>query len=112
MQDPASGFYHNVLNHPDSFEETSGTAIFTMAIARGINEGWIKDKKYRPYVLKGWKALDSVIGEDGTVSQICMGTMCTEDVQYYYKRPVVKDDSHGLLGLIFAGIEVQKLLNN
>jgi rhamnogalacturonyl hydrolase YesR len=112
MQDPVSGFYHNVLNRPDSFEETSGTAIFTMAIARGINQGWIKDKKYRPYVLKGWKALDSVIGEDGTVSQICMGTMCTEDVQYYYKRPVVKDDSHGLLGLIFAGIEVQKLLNN
>ncbi|NRA50148.1 MAG: glycoside hydrolase family 88 protein [Phaeodactylibacter sp.] len=111
MQDQTSGFYHNVLNHPDSFEETSGTAIFTMAIARGINEGWIKDKKYRSYALNGWKALDSIIDTDGTVSQICMGTMCTEDVQYYYERPVVKDDSHGLLGLIFAGIEVQKLLN-
>ncbi|RMG61647.1 MAG: hypothetical protein D6722_19420 [Bacteroidetes bacterium] len=110
-QDPESGFYHNVLNHDDSFEETSGTAIFTMAIARGINHGWLKRKTYEPYVLAGWKAIDTVIAEDGTVSQICMGTMCSEDVQYYYQRPVVEDDSHGLLGLIFAGIEVQKMLD-
>ena len=109
-QNPQSGFYHNVLNRSDSFEETSGTAIFTMAIARGINQGWLKRKKYEEYVLKGWKALDSVIAEDGTVGQVCMGTMCSEDVQYYFERPVVKDDSHGLLGLIFAGIEVQKLV--
>ena len=111
MQDTASGFYHNVLDHADSFEETSGTAIFTMAIARGINQGWLIRKKYEPYVLRGWKALDSVIETDGTVSRICMGTMCSEDIGYYYERPVVRDDSHGLLGLTFAGIEVQKMLD-
>lgn len=110
MQDPETGFYHNVLNRPQSFKETSGTAIFTMAIARGINQGWLNKKKYGIYALKGWQALDSVIEKDGTVTDICMGTMCTEDEQYYFNRPVVKDDSHGLLGLIFAGIEVQKFL--
>lgn len=111
VQDPVSGFYHNVLDHPDSFAETSGTAIFTMAIARGINQGWLDRKTYRPYVLQGWRALDSVIAPDGTVTQICMGTMCTEDLRYYYERPVVKDDSHGLLGLLFAGMEVQRMLD-
>ncbi|MEM1136871.1 MAG: glycoside hydrolase family 88 protein [Bacteroidota bacterium] len=110
MQDAASGFYFNVLDKPDSFKETSGTAIFTMTIARGINNGWLSKKKYSPYAMNGWKALDSVIAKDGTVTDICMGTMCSEDVKYYYKRPVVKDDSHGLLGLVFAGIEMQKLI--
>lgn len=109
-QNPETGFYHNVLNKPESFKETSGTAIFTMAIARGINNGWLNRKTYEPYALKGWQALTTVIREDGHVTDICMGTMCSEDVQYYFERPVVEDDSHGLLGLIFAGIEMQKLV--
>lgn len=111
MQNKETGFYHNVLDRPESFEETSGTAIFTMAIARGINNGWIDRGRYLDFAIKGWKALDSVIGEDGKVTDICMGTMCSEDVKYYFNRPVVEDDSHGLLGLIFAGIEMQMLFD-
>jgi rhamnogalacturonyl hydrolase YesR len=110
MQNQETGFWHNVLNKPDSYPETSGTAIFTMAIARGINQGWLKRKTYEATALKGWEALKTVIDEDGTVRDICMGTMCSEDVQYYYDRPKVDNDSHGLLGLIFTGIEMQRLV--
>ena len=106
----ADGFWTNVID-VKSVQETSGTAIFTMAIARGINQGWLKRRKYEPYALKGWKALDSVIDEDGTVHQICMGTMCSEDIEYYLKRPIVDDDSHGMLGLIAAAIEVQEMMD-
>ncbi|MGC9354003.1 MAG: glycoside hydrolase family 88/105 protein, partial [Mariniphaga sp.] len=107
----ADGFWRNVLDVKESVKETSGTAIFTMAIARGINEGWLKRKDYEQAVLKGWSALDSVIENDGTVRGICMGTMCSEDLNYYLSRPIVDDDSHGMLGLIMAGIEVQKMIN-
>ncbi len=107
----ADGFWRNVLDVKESVKETSGTAIFTMAIARGINEGWLKRKEYEQEVLKGWSALDSVIEGDGTVRGICMGTMCSEDLNYYLSRPIVDDDSHGMLGLIMAGIEVQKMIN-
>jgi len=109
-QNAETGFYHNVLDRKDSFKETSGTAIHTMAIARGINNGWLKRKKYEEYAMKGWQALETVIADNGKVTDICMGTMCSEDVQYYFKRPVVVDDSHGLLGLVFCGIEMQKLV--
>jgi unsaturated rhamnogalacturonyl hydrolase len=40
-----------------------------------------------------------------------MGTMCSEDLNYYLSRPIVDDDSHGMLGLIMAGIEVQKMID-
>ena len=106
----ADGFWKNVID-VDSRQETSGTAIFTMAIARGINRGWLKRAAYEKYVLKGWHALDSVIEEDGTVRNICMGTMSSEDVNYYLNRPIVDDDSHGMLGLIVAAIEVQKMID-
>ncbi len=108
-QDKQTGFYPNLLDESESFKETSGTAIFTMAIARGINNGWLAKKEYSNYALKGWGALTSVISDSGEVGEICMGTMCSEDKDYYRNRPVVKNDSHGLLGLVFAGIEMQKL---
>lgn len=106
------GFWYNVLDVPASGNETSGTAIFVMAIARGINHGWLDKNEFEETARKGWKALRSVIEPDGTVHGICMGTMCSEDVNYYLTRPILDNDSHGLLGLIAAGIEMQKLLYN
>jgi rhamnogalacturonyl hydrolase YesR len=106
-----NGFWLNVLDRPDSKEEVSGTAIFTMAIARGVSYGWLNAKKYKPYALKGWEALKTQIKADGTVHNICMGTMCSEDVNYYLKRPFYDDDTHGTFAVMFAGIEVSKLGN-
>jgi rhamnogalacturonyl hydrolase YesR len=107
----SAGFWHNVIDCSDSPEEVSGTAIFTMAIARGITHGWIDAKKYRPAVLKGWNAIASEIEKDGTVHKICVGTMCSEDVNYYIHRPFYDNDTHGSFAVLFAGIEVQKMLN-
>lgn len=105
-----NGFWLQLLDRPDSREEVSGTAIFVMAIARGIRLGWLNSKKYMPYALKGWKALETQVGEDGTVYNICYGTMCSEDEEYYRKRPFYENDTHGLFAVLFAGIEMHKLL--
>ena len=105
------GFWYNVIDAPESNDETSGTAIITLAIARGINEGWLDDK-YKTNAIKAWKALESMIEKDGTVHGICMGTMCSQDLNYYLERPILDDDSHGILGLMFAAIEMDRLLKN
>lgn len=107
-----SGFWYNVLEYPESKEEVSGTAIFVMSIARGINYGWLDKKTYYPILQKGWNALATQVENDGTVHNICMGTMCSDDVNYYISRPFFDDDTHGSFAVIFAGIEVYKLLNN
>lgn len=106
-----SGFWHNVINRPDSPEEVSGTAIFAMALARGIRYGWLDKEKYTPAVLRAWQAVASEIEPDGTVHDICVGTMCSEDENYYVQRPFYDDDTHGSFAVIFAGIEVQKMLD-
>ena len=107
-----NGFWLQVLDRPDSHEEVSGTAIFTMAIARGINNGWLNAKKYKPCVLKGWEAIKTQIEPDGTVHNICYGTMCSEDVNYYMNRPFYDNDTHGLFAVLFAGIEVNALIGS
>ena len=101
-----NGFWLQLLDRPNSPEEVSGTAIFTMAIARGIHKGWLKADTYRPYAEKGWSAIKSQIESDGTVHNICYGTMCSEDENYYLQRPFYDDDTHGLFAVLFAGIEM------
>lgn len=105
LQNP-NGFWLQLLDRPQSPEEVSGTAIFTMAIARGIRQGWLKADTYRPYAEKGWKAITSQLEPDGTVHNICYGTMCSEDENYYLQRPFYDNDTHGLFAVLFAGIEM------
>ncbi|MEI6679052.1 MAG: glycoside hydrolase family 88 protein [Mariniphaga sp.] len=104
-----NGLWHNVLDHPESQLEVSGSAIFTMAIARGINEGWISEKQYRPIAQKGWDAIATQIDKGGTVRNICFGTMCSADINYYLKRPFYDNDTHGLFAVLFAAMEVSKM---
>lgn len=106
-----SGFWFNVADRPDSQKEVSGTAIFVMGIARGIRYGWLDAARYKPIALKGWEALKTRIDPDGTVHDICMGTMCSEDVSYYLNRPFYDNDTHGLFAVLFAGLELEKMLN-
>jgi rhamnogalacturonyl hydrolase YesR len=107
----ASGFWRNVIDRPDSPIEVSGTAIFTMAIARGVRLGWLNETDCKPAVMNGWKAVASQIEADGTVHKICVGTMCSEDINYYINRPFYDDDTHGSFAVLFAGMEVQKMLD-
>jgi len=107
----ASGFWYNVIDRTDSPEEVSGTAIFTMAIARGVTYGWLDAKRYEPIAVKGWNAVKSEIEPNGTVHKICVGTMCSEDVNYYITRPFYEDDTHGLFAVLFAGIDVYKMMS-
>jgi rhamnogalacturonyl hydrolase YesR len=106
-----SGLWRNVLDSPKSRPEVSGSAIFTMAIARGISQGWLNARQYRPIAEKAWNAITTQIGEDGTVRNICYGTMCSSDLDYYLKRPFYDNDTHGLFAVIFAALEVSKMQN-
>lgn len=105
------GSWFNVLDDEGSKPEVSGAAIFTFSIARGILHGWIDPEEFIPVALKGWRALESQTEEDGTVHNICEGTMCSEDVNYYHGRGLYDDDTHGLFAFIFAGIEMQRLVD-
>lgn len=105
----ADGFWFNVLDRPDSRKEVSGTAIFVMAFARGVQHGWLARETFLPAVARGWAALDTRIEADGTVRDICAGTMCTEDEEYYVTRPFYDNDTHGLFAVLFAAMEVERL---
>lgn len=103
-----SGLWHQVLDRNDSYLETSCTAMFTYSIAKAVNMGWI-DKRYSSIATQGWEGIKSNVRADGQVENICIGTGIGNDIGYYYKRPVLLNDIHGLGAVLMAGVEVLKM---
>lgn len=101
------GMWHQVLDHPESYEETSCTAMFVLGISRGVSNNWLP-KNYKQYALNGWNALLKQIN-NGVVENICVGTGIGKNLDFYFNRPVKKNDPRGLGAIITAGIEVSKL---
>ncbi|MEQ9296938.1 MAG: glycoside hydrolase family 88 protein [Cyclobacteriaceae bacterium] len=104
-----SGIWHQILNDPSTYEETSCTAMYTLSMARGINNGWL-DADYRENVLAGWNAVTNKIDEDGTVNRICRGTGIGTSVAFYNERKTFPHDPRGLGAVLTAGSEVYKML--
>lgn len=106
------GFWHQLLDRSDSYEETSATAIFTYCIAHAINQGWIEATTYGPVAHLGWEAVASKINDKGEVEDVCVGTGMGFDPAFYYYRPVSVKAAHGYGPVILAGAEMAKLLDN
>ena len=105
-----SGFWHQLLDRQDSYLETSATAIYTFAYARGINRGWLDAKAYAPMTLLAWNAVASKVNAKGQVEGTCVGTGMAFDPAFYYYRPISPFAAHGYGPTILAGAEVLNLL--
>lgn len=110
LQD-GTGFWHNLLDKNDTYTETSCTAMFTFAIAKGINEGWISHV-YGPVALTGWNATQTRVLENGAVDGTCEGTTFAHDNTYYYHRGKSIYATHGYGPVLYAGAEMIRLLQN
>jgi rhamnogalacturonyl hydrolase YesR len=104
------GLWHQVLDHPETYLETSGSAMYVLAIARGIREGWLPES-FRENAERGWKGISERISEDGIISGICRGTPIGHTVQFYEDRDTFDNDPRGLGAVIQAGIEMELLMN-
>lgn len=90
-----SGMWNQLVDEPDCWAETSGTAMFTYAFIIGIQHGWLDVEEYAPAARKAWLALVSFIDERNNVTEVCIGTGKKNDKQYYYDRPRLAGDFHG-----------------
>ena len=105
------GFWHQLLDRPETYNETSATAIFAYALAHGINEGWLDATTYGPVAQLAWEAVSSKINAKGEVEDVCVGTGMGFEPAYYAYRPVSVKAAHGYGPAIWAGAEMIKLLN-
>ncbi len=107
-----SGFWHQLLDRPDSYLETSATAIYAYSIARAINRGWLDPLAYAPMTLLAWNAVTTKVTSGGQVEGTCVGTGMGFDPAFYYHRPINVFAAHGYGPVLLAGAEVINLLKN
>lgn len=104
------GFWHQLIDKNDSYLETSATAIYTFAIARAINRGYVDAKVYGPMVCLAWNAVSTKVNEKGQVEGTCVGTGMGFDPAFYYYRPVNIYAAHGYGPVLLAGAEMIELV--
>jgi rhamnogalacturonyl hydrolase YesR len=104
-----TGLWHQLLDKTDSYLETSASAMFTFAIARGVNRGWLAPT-YAPIAQTGWRALETRVRPDGQIEGICVGTTAAYDAVYYYNRPTELGAMQGYGPVLMAGAEVMTML--
>lgn len=103
-----SGLWHQLLDKPDSYLETSCSAMFTYAISHAVNEGYI-DSGFAAVARSGRDGVASRIRSDGLIEGVCVGTGVSDDLGYYYDRPTPLNDVHGIGTVLLAGAEVLQL---
>jgi len=105
-----SGFWHQLLDKNDSYLETSATAIYAYAYARGVNRGWLDKKAYAPMTLLAWNAVATKVNAKGQVEGTCVGTGMAFDPAFYYHRPISPFAAHGYGPVLLASAEVLQML--
>lgn len=102
-QDP-DGMWHQLIDEPASYKETSGTAMFTYAMIMGVKHGWLDKKEYGAAARKGWLALVTYINEDDEITNVCEGTNIKNDKNHYMNRKQITGDLHAHAPLLWCAV--------
>jgi len=104
-----NGMWHQLLNEPDAWPETSCTAMFTFAFISGVKNGWLDEKPYGPAARKAWISLcTTYLDKNNDVHEICEGTNKKNDRQYYLDRSRNTGDLHGQAPMIWCAMALVK----
>jgi rhamnogalacturonyl hydrolase YesR len=100
------GMWRQLVDRPESWKETSGTAMFGFAMMRGVNAGLLPADPFETAARKAWGALTTYIDPGAQLREVCVGTGQSQDVQYYLDRPRVTGDLHGQAPLLWFAAEM------
>ena len=98
------GLWRQLIDRPEVWEESSGSAMFAYAMITGVKNGWLDTTTYGPAARRAWLALVGQLDENANVRHICVGTGKGSDAvgkdlvaqyRYYVARPRVTRDLHG-----------------
>ena len=100
-----SGLWRQVLDHEELWEETSCSAMFTFAIARGVRKGFLP-KEDLAVARKAFVGISGRVTSVGGVEGTSEGTLIGRDLQYYVDRKRPTNDQHAPGPVLVAGAEL------
>jgi rhamnogalacturonyl hydrolase YesR len=89
------GMWRQLIDKPQSWEESSSTGMFTFALITGVKNGWLDGPTYGPAARKAWIALAGVVDQNDNVTGVCEGTNKEDNLDWYLERKRRTGDFHG-----------------
>lgn len=89
------GLWRQLIDHPESFAETSGSGMFTFALITGVKNGWLDGPAYGAAARRGWLGLVQSINDQSEIREVCEGTNKRNNLEYYLTRQRITGDLHG-----------------
>ncbi len=119
-QDKKTGVWYDIIDLPErkpNYIESSASAMFVYAIARGVREGWLPEK-YMKVAVTGWSGIKKEFIKvnaqgntdwEGTVSVSGLGGNPYRDgsFDYYMSEKLRTNDAKGLGPAIRAALEME-----
>ncbi|HET8696088.1 MAG TPA: glycoside hydrolase family 88 protein, partial [Gammaproteobacteria bacterium] len=98
------GLWRNVVNHPGTYAEFSGTAMIGFALKHGLDSGWISGRDYQRAVDRAWLAVNSRSSSAGTFIDVCESTARQPSAEAYLRRAAIlgEDARGGAMAMLFA----------
>jgi rhamnogalacturonyl hydrolase YesR len=96
------GLWRQLIDKPESWPETSGSAMFAFGMVTGVKSGWLDEKIYGPAARKAWLALVDQLDENANLKEVCVGTNKGSDEPYYLARPRTAGDLHGQAPILWT----------
>ncbi|MDQ1033040.1 unsaturated rhamnogalacturonyl hydrolase [Streptomyces umbrinus] len=116
-QDPATGRWFQVIDkgsRSDNWTETSCSSMFTYALSRGAQQGYL-DAHYKSVAQRGYEGVLAKIslGSDGrtNLTDISIGTN-VGDYAFYMARPRETNDFHGLGAFLIMNEQLRTKARN
>ena len=98
----ADGLWGQLVNDAESWDESSGSAMFAYAFLEGAKRGWLDDAVYGAAGRKAYLALTDWIEPNGDVRGVCEGTNMNPSRDFYLGRKRLTGDWHGQAALLWC----------
>jgi unsaturated rhamnogalacturonyl hydrolase len=105
------GTWRQILDDANAWPETSGSAMFTFALASGVVSGWLDGATFGSAARTAWLGVLGHLDDDGALRDVCVGTGEAFSVvgpeqsaqqKYYFDRPRKTGDMHGQAPLLWT----------
>jgi rhamnogalacturonyl hydrolase YesR len=96
------GSWRQLIDHDESWPETSSSAMFTFAMISGVKTGLLDGPTYGPAARKGWMAVIGYIDQHDDTTNVCEGTNKFNSLDYYLQRRRKTGDFHGQAPILWA----------
>ena len=97
-----NGMWHQLIDDPNAWPETSSTGMFTYAFITGVKNGWLSGKTFGPAARKAWIQLVTYLDENNAIKDVCEGTNKLNSHQYYLDRKRNTGDLHGQAPILWC----------